>query len=373
MTTAAPVHDGAADIATNATAALDISRELKITTFDFEHRVFKTPGASFLLKGQQHTPTFRIDMGDMDALIEIVILKKEFSIEADSHDGKLIDLAVSGLRYVPDIKPGDTIPSEILNGTASWRISNKHQQIAQQRLQVQLVSWVTGKELLITDPKEIEMFLAQLESREKLKAGFKEAAVALGRSAEDTDYVVRQLELLARELCYIEALRDRYNQIPILLEKIAVLLRGCRADRNGRLELERIRALLQTGIRQYSAVFAEADAQTGEIVAALKSVDRQVKYIREIRDNLHFLLMQWEPHIKQLDYWHSRRTGETDKLLSSLYRFLASRFTSGRSLLKKRDDAKSVPATDKKETLGSPKRKMDRDEVPAAIASASNN
>jgi len=317
--------------------------KIELTKFEFEHRVFQTPGARFLLKGTHHTPTFRVDMGDLDALIEIPVLKKEFNIMPDSHDGKLVDLAVAGLRYVPDIKPGDSIPSEILNGTASWTISPKHKKIAQQRLQVQLLSWVLGKEVLLTDPQEIEMFLDQLESREKLKVAFKDAAVALGHAPTETEIIVRQLELLARELCYIEALRDRFALIPELGEKLSVLRKSCGNDRNGKIELNRIYALLQTGVNEYSAIFAEADAQTGEIIAALKSIDRQVTYIRQIRDDLHFLLMQWEPQIRNLVNWHKRRTPETDKLLSSLYRFLAPRFTAGQSLLKKRSEKNQRP------------------------------
>ena len=174
--------------------------ELAITHFNFMHKVFQTPGARFLMKGVARIPTFRVDMGDLEALIEIDVLKKEFGLAPDSHDGKLVDMAMAGLRYVPDIKPGDTIPSEILTGKASWAVSPKHRKVAEQRLQVQLLSWVSGKELLLTDPTEIATFLEQIENREKLRNAFKDAAKALGLKPENTDPVLKQLELLAREL-----------------------------------------------------------------------------------------------------------------------------------------------------------------------------
>jgi len=315
------------------------AQALAITHFNFQHRVFKTPGARFLLKGHQNQPTFRVDMGDLDGLIDIPVLKKEFGIAENSHDDKLIDLAVAGLRYVPDIKPEDTIPSELLTGKASWTVSPKHKKIAEQRLQVQLLSWVSGKEVLLTDPQEIAMFLEQIENREKLRMAFGNAAKALGYEAENTEPVIKQLELLARELCYIEALRDRYSQIPKIGEKMTELGKSYGSDRNAKLELNRVYALLQTGIQEYTAIFGEADAQTGEIVAAMKSIERQVEYIRKIRDDLHFLIMLWDPHINSLGNWQSRRTPATDKVLSNLYRFLAPRFSSGRSLLKRRTEA----------------------------------
>ncbi len=308
---------------------------LAITHFNFTHQVFQAPGARFVLKGQSQSPTFRVAMGDLDGLIDISVLKKEFHIEPDSHDGKLLELAIAGLRYVPDIKPNDSIPSELLNGKASWSVNDKHKRVAELRLQVQLLSWVSGKEVLITDPAEIESFLGQIENREKLKSAFKNAAAALGVS--DAEMVIRQLELLARELCYIEALRDRFALIPRLAAKMTELAKSFGGDRNAKMELARVQSLLQVGIKEYSAMFAEADAQTGEIISALKTIDRQVKYIRSIRDDLHFLLMQWEPSIKALPAWRATRTPETDKALSDLYRFLAPRYTSGRSLLKRRD------------------------------------
>lgn len=309
---------------------------LGITHFNFEHRVFKTPGARFLLKGHEKLPIFRVDMGDLQGVIDIDDLRSEFGIHPSSIDAKLIDMAVEGLRYVPDIKPGDTIPTEILTGEASWSVSPKHKRIAEQRLQVQLLSWVSGKEILLTDPSEISMFLEQIENREKLRTAFSNASKALGHESGDPEPVIKLLELLARELCYIEALRDRYSQIPKIGAKMLELAKSYGNDRNAKMELNRVHALLLRGIEEYTAIFNEADAQTGEIVAAMKSLERQVGYIRKIRDDLHFLCMDWDPHIAGLDRWQTRRTAETDKLLSALYRFLAPRFTSGKSLLKHR-------------------------------------
>lgn len=329
------------DLAVKADPPMSISekdeseRDVGITGFDFEHRVFKTPGARFLLKGHDKIPTFRVDMGDLDGLIEIQVLRKEFGIGPDSHDGKLIDLAVQGLRYVPDIRPGDTVPSELLDGKASWTVSPKHKKLAEQRLQVQLLSWVSGKEVLLTDSQEIELFLGQIENKEKLRTAFRNAAEALGHGPENVEPVIKQIELLAREVCYIEALRDRYALIPKIELKMNELARSFGNDRNAKLELNRVRSLLQVGIKEYGSRFSEADAQTGEIISALKSIDRQVKFIRDIRDDLHFLLMQWNPHIVSLDQWQTRRTPQTDRVMSSLYRFLAPRFSSGRSILKR--------------------------------------
>ncbi len=325
-----------------AAASSEPAGTLAITNFNFQHRVFQAAGARFLLKGAARVPTFRVEMGDLEGLLEIDVLKREFNLTPETHDGMLIDLAVAGLRYVPDIKPGDTIPSEILTGQASWTVSPKHKRVAEQRLQVQLLSWVSGKEVLLTDPKEIALFLDQIENREKLRNAFKDAAKALGQDPENTEAVLTQLELLSRELCYIEALRDRFILIPKIGEKMNELAKSYGSDRNAKLEINRVMALLKIGIDEYTAIFEDVDAQTGEIIAALKSIERQIGYIRRVRDDLHFLIMQWDPYIAELGSWHGRRTPETDKALSNLYRFLAPRYSSGKSILKRRKEGEGL-------------------------------
>ena len=125
---------------------------------------------------------------------------------------------------------------------------------------------------------------------------------------------------------------------------MVVLGKSFGSDRNQNMELMRVQSLLQTGVQEYSAIFAEADAQTGEIVAAMKSIERQIQYISTTRDELHSLLMQWEPHIIDLPKWHTRRVPETDKAFSNLYRFLAPRFSSGRSLMKRRLESQAGAA-----------------------------
>jgi hypothetical protein len=110
------------------------------THFDFQARVFQAPGACFVLNGKDKEPMFAVDMGTGLGYISLKDLRRTFHIAEGSHDDKLIASAAAGLRFVPDIRPGDEIPNEILNGTASWTVARKHKQIARDRIQVQLLS-----------------------------------------------------------------------------------------------------------------------------------------------------------------------------------------------------------------------------------------
>jgi hypothetical protein len=303
--------------------------QLGITRFDFQNKVFSINSARFGLHPPMMEPRFYVMLGDMEASTDIKALKNEFAIAHDSPDGKLLNVVLQSLKYVPDIRPGDSIPTELLDGSASWSVSSKHKDIARNRLQVQLLSWVSGKEILITDPLELESFLGQIENKAMVKEAFAKAAEAMGRP-DDTDAVLEQFELLARELCYIEALRDRFVAIKDVLKKLDVLKNDYGRDANG--DIQRITALLNRAVMFYEKQFADVDAQTGEIVGALKSISRQVKFIRKVRDDLHFATRDWNSLLQR---WHDitlKKSRTTDILLGDTYRLLASRFATAKSI-----------------------------------------
>lgn len=83
---------------------------------------------------------FAVDMGAGRGYISLAHLRSTFHIVQGSHDDVLIDKAEAALHFVPDIRPGDEIPNEILDGSASWTVARRHQQIARDRLQVQMLS-----------------------------------------------------------------------------------------------------------------------------------------------------------------------------------------------------------------------------------------
>ena len=319
-----------ADSADDATPPKEDDRA---THFDFQNRVFKIPGARFCLREADKQPVFCFDMGGMEATLEIKALEKEFGISGDARDEDLVAKAVKGLRYVPDIRPGDKIPSEILDGTASWRINARHRKIAVQRLKAQLISWVSGQEILITDPDELEMYFGQIENKEKVKKAFSDAAEMLGHKRDDHAGVFEKIDTLGRELCYIEALRDRYNVVPMILKRIDDMSDRWKTDRRQMSEVQRIKLLFKSGIQEYSKIFDEIDAQTGEVISALKTIGRQVDYIRKVRDDLHFLMMAWDPIVAKWNEVSPTQGYQVKLVMADTYRFLAGRYNTAQSML----------------------------------------
>lgn len=303
------------------------------THFEFASKIFQMPSARFALDGPRQEPRFFVTVGGLKASMTCNTLQEEFHIAPDSTDAKLMAIAVRGLKYVPEIRPGDAIPSELLSGQASWSVAARHRQIAQNRLQVQLLSWVSGKEILLTNREEIENFLGQLENKTKLKEAFEAAAVALGKDKKDYEVVLAELEQLAHELAYIEALRDRFAKIAALQEKFGKLMGEYTSDSRLKQEIQRIIVLHQKAIGYYDRHFDEIDAQTSEIVGALKSRERQVNFIRKVRDDLHFILREWDGLLARWDEIPVKKALLMDRLLADTYRLLAAKFATARSMM----------------------------------------
>ena len=81
------------------------------THFLLQHRIFQLPDARFDMAGRERVPVLRVKLGDLDAVIPIDDVASEFGIKPDSPDGRLLVLVAQGLRFVSDIRPGDSIPS----------------------------------------------------------------------------------------------------------------------------------------------------------------------------------------------------------------------------------------------------------------------
>ena len=110
---------------------------------------------------------------------------------------------------------------------------------------------------------------------------FAEAAETLGLGRQNKEKV-DDLVNMAQELSYIEALREYYNEVNIIFQKLGVLSSVYARDRSFKEILGRMRTLMKRPVDQYNE-FEMLDAQTGEVISVLKNFDKQVAYIRKVR------------------------------------------------------------------------------------------
>ena len=270
-------------------------------------------------------PVFSGLLGEQVIALPLKGIARELGIAEDSKDGLMLDLVGQALRYVTMLQIGDPMPAEMLTGDASWDPEARHRDFSRQRVTMQLVSWLSGQETLITDPVELQQLFDDPNTKKKINDAFAEAAREL--EVQDKEQVTQKVEELAEELSYIEALRDRYKDICGLQDKLSAFRQQFRNQASMLAEIEPIVRLIEVPVKNLAYDFDVVDAQTGEILAVLKTLDAQREYIREQRDELHCRLMAWNDTLRD---WEnvipgSEPYGMMDKL-RDLYRFLAPRF-----------------------------------------------
>lgn len=296
------------------------------THFVFHHRVFQLPDARFELSGRERHPVMRVELGDIDAVIPIDDVASEFGIAPDSPDGKLLVTVSNSLKFVKDIRPGDSIPSELLDGTASWRVEDHHRELAKNRLMVQVATWLTGDESVILDMAELRRMSTDSDMQQKVREGISKIAESLGLGTDRRDEVLDMIDRFARELCYVEALRDRYNAARGIASKLQRVGKLYKDDKHFYEEVRRAGILMRPAIQGFNSLFDQVDAQTSEIMAVLKTYDAMVKYVREIRDELHQRLIIWD---KAIEMWNINVEKRNDRIRDAVretYRFVAFHF-----------------------------------------------
>lgn len=296
------------------------------THFIFQHRVFQLPDARFDLSGRERGPVLRVKLGDLDAVVPIDDVATEFGIKPDSTDGRLLVQVAQGLRFVKDIRPGDSIPSELLDGSASWRVQEHHREIAKNRLMMQVATWLAGDESVVLDLRELRRMSVDASIQERIRDGVTRLADTLGLGPGRRDEVLDMIDRFARELCYIEALRDRYNLASGIVDKLLKVEKLYRDEKHFNEEVRRARILIRPAIHSFSGLFEQVDAQTSEIVAVLKGYDSMVKFVREMRDELHQRLVTWEEIIPAWDINLNRRNDAIRDAVRATYRFVSFNF-----------------------------------------------
>lgn len=296
------------------------------THFAFEHQVFAVKDAVFALSPSTGEPCYNVPLGDMRASLPIDTVTGSFGIGKNSTDAQLLDIVKSSLKFVKEIRPGDSIPSEILDGTASWKVEPHHRDIARARISVQLTAWMTGKHLDSVDAAELETIAANPETKKRVQEALDVMAEKLGLTGDGKKDVVNRFEELAREMSYIEALRERFSKIQRLYANFNLLGGIYKRERSVQEDVVRVRALMKKPVEGIAASFEELDANTGEIMNTMRKFAAQVRYIRGMRDDFHQRFMRWDDLIAKWDGVPLEQSPVLDRLVRTTYQFVARHF-----------------------------------------------
>jgi hypothetical protein len=262
-----------------------------------------------------------------DVSLRLDGIKKELDLKPDDHDYITLDTINDALNYVRGIRIGDPVPSELLSGRASWEVLQKDRETAHNRVTMQLVAWMSGGEdELITDPDQLAQIVDDPKTREKISAAFTEVAKALGLEKDRREDVIALVANLAEELSYIETLRSKLHGVENINDIVNELAQKYKTEMSVMETITPVTRLFKIALDGLHETFEEVDAQTGEIVAVLKNITAQTKFIRKARDDLHRRLWAWESLIEDWGQTMVKRSKHNELLLEELYRFLAQRF-----------------------------------------------
>lgn len=287
------------------------------------------------------TPVIVVRLGERDAVMPLRAIQREFGIADESPDGQMLGLIAEALDFVPFLRLGDPLPSEVLTGSASWEPGPNHLQRSLMRLQIQLVAWFRGDSGV--DPIRLESLLLAGANdepmlRQQIQEAYQRAAETLALPSKDA--VIEQLESLAYELAFIEALRERLlGRVRAMTHRLAHMTQAFRGASEQRGALVRLRTLSGEALRQISRRFEEQDAQASEVMAVLHHLDSHRGFIRSNRDWLYRSHMAWEPLLLEWDSLADSSDDDLRGLLSRTYQFLAPRFMPVTEWLKGRRPA----------------------------------
>lgn len=300
------------------------------THFLFDHKVFTVDGCRFVWSKSSDEAVMRFMLGKVQAEVAVDKLCNEFKIDPKSFDGQLLGMVTKGLKYVREIRPGDTIPNELIDGTASWRVDERHFLIAKGRLTVQMVTWLTGGETVVSSPDQLEQVLEDPNTKARVREAFKMIANKLSLSGNAEEQVETRIDTLAKELSYVEALRERAGKLTKIRDGLETAHRIYKNERNLKEEIVRMQTLSLPPITDLEQRFAQIDAQTGEILSMLAKFDNNITYVREMRDDLHQTLLPWDEVMEDWEGVVTEKSQAFEAVLKKTYQFLARNYSQAK-------------------------------------------
>ena len=292
----------------------------------FKHPFFlAVPGIYFKMQEGTEDAVMLTPLDTGAVELRLDSIAKELKLDEDSMDAFMLETLVDALPFVPQLKVGDAIPMELRTGEATWSITEDDRSVARGRVMLQLVSWLSGDESVVTDKDQLAMVTEDPAMKEKINTAFTEAADKLGLG-DDVEKVVDLVDSLAEELSYIEALRRQFERILVVEERLRDMRELYRGELGTMETLNPVSRLCKIAMDGFRANFTDVDAQTGEIMAVLRNIGAQIKYIRTNRDNLYKRFWAWKELVDKWELQPAKRSRSCENMMQETYQFLAQRF-----------------------------------------------
>ncbi len=311
-----------------ATAVIDSPQDAS-THFVFKHKVFTIPNCRFALNGADKMPCFYIPMGEHTVAIELAKLQEEFNIPVDSIDAALLFKVQKGLSYVREIRPNDSIPREILDGSASWSVEDHHKEIALAKAQMELVFWIQAKREEFPPLEQMKRVQATPKVRGQIKDAHKKITQLL--KFDEVKVSRDRIDEIARETTYIEALRERSLKLNDIAQKLGAFYTSFKKEQAFATEINRMQELTRRAIKLTSERFARVDLMLRDVLKAVNEHQTTVDRVRMLRDEIHLDLRKWDDYFPKWAELKIERDETLEKFFRTFYRFLAENYMEQQS------------------------------------------
>ncbi|MBM3554796.1 MAG: hypothetical protein FJX47_04500 [Alphaproteobacteria bacterium] len=230
------------------------------TAFAFEHKVFKLEGSVFHLDRDGH-PVLQVGLASIRAALPLKSVRKHFHIATDSNDDKLLILVERALEVVGEVRLGDPLPSELIDGKVSYPVTPLVRALARARAIVRLVDWHGGQAARNLDSMALIAEASAMETDGRLGAAEEALRAALG--PEVVGNADNLLESFVAEWAPIEALAVSLADLKGVVKRAEGHCANTKIGAQLREDLQRGTALLAKRvktIRQRLAKVAESAA-----------------------------------------------------------------------------------------------------------------
>src|SRR4051794_25196606 len=116
------------------------------TICQLSHAGFRMLGEPvFRLSEGARVASMVVHLDAQEAVLPLQSVAREFKIDAESADGKMLSLIEQSLDFVVSLRLGDTLPSELSGGQASWEPTEQDRRIAASRVRHNFVRCVFAR------------------------------------------------------------------------------------------------------------------------------------------------------------------------------------------------------------------------------------
>lgn len=293
--------------------------------FLFDHPMFRLDGW-FERSSDGSGPAFRVRLDGLSVSLPFDYLRRRGARPGTS-DADLLDLIEQALDFAPRIRPGDPVPTELIDGTASFQIPPALAEFTRLRFTLEVAGAIDdgsklspGRDLAVLVEKA-----CRPEIQQAMQRAFRAAATRVGIPEGRPMGVVDRVDRIAGELAYVEALRDPFEAVRGIEEACKAFARRYRSDRAGLEEVTRVLSLIRPPVAAMEAKFVACDGLAANLDAALRDVEGAVRAVRNARDFLRKNLVLWAELIES---WR-KEAHRREALVRAAYRFLARNYPQG--------------------------------------------